>query len=272
MQTNKYDEYDLPQIAGKTEAGVTPGNSLGYTGEQADPALGLINLRARMYDPNLGRFLQWDRRTGLIAAPNLLNLFAYVSSNPLTRSDPTGLAGVPRDSAPVTNRGKSLVLLPSPGQNERVRTCGLLEPYDDSLDQDAETGISGPIPSPRFGDIEYEGDMDGSAAGAIPRWRPGSGQPGSRGAGASITRASEWVKYTGSLGRIPRQRPTGPLQYYVQTGQLRLAIKQGSAGKRGSENPHIEIRDATGQRIDIAGNPVTRRSPGNHTRIERDLP
>ena len=36
-------------------------------------------------------------------------------------------------------------------------------------------------------------------------------------------------------------------------------------------NPHVEIRNAQGERIDIAGNLVARKSPKNHTPIEYDL-
>lgn len=36
--------------------------------------------------------------------------------------------------------------------------------------------------------------------------------------------------------------------------------------------PHVEMRNAAGQRVDPFGNAVTRRSPGNHTPIEWDLP
>lgn len=51
-----------------------------------------------------------------------------------------------------------------------------------------------------------------------------------------------------------------------------MTIKQGSARTPGSENPHVELRNEQGQRIDSQGNPITRRSPGNHTPIEWDLP
>ncbi|MBI3973620.1 MAG: hypothetical protein HY332_20285 [Chloroflexi bacterium] len=47
----------------------------GYAGEQRD-ATGLLYLRARMYDPMLGRFLQRDPFVGLQAAPLTLNRFA----------------------------------------------------------------------------------------------------------------------------------------------------------------------------------------------------
>lgn len=34
---------------------------------------------------------------------------------------------------------------------------------------------------------------------------------------------------------------------------------------------YMSMRDATGQRIDPYDNPVTRKSPGNHTSIDWDL-
>ncbi len=51
----------------------------------------------------------------------------------------------------------------------------------------------------------------------------------------------------------------------------RLTIKSGTPRAPGSGAPHIEIRNAAGQRIDVYGNPVTNRSPGNHTPIIWDL-
>lgn len=53
---------------------------------------------------------------------------------------------------------------------------------------------------------------------------------------------------------------------------MRVSVKKGSARTVGSENPHVELRDATGQRILAYGNSVTRRSAGNHTPIIWDLP
>jgi hypothetical protein len=48
-------------------------------------------------------------------------------------------------------------------------------------------------------------------------------------------------------------------------------IKMGSARTPGSVLPHVELRDATGQRVDPWGNPVLRRSAANHTPIDWDL-
>lgn len=51
----------------------------------------------------------------------------------------------------------------------------------------------------------------------------------------------------------------------------RLTIKRGISRTPSSNNPHVEIRNAQGERIDIAGNLVARKSPKNHTPIEYDL-
>ena len=65
------------------------------------------------------------------------------------------------------------------------------------------------------------------------------------------------------------QTPTGPAKYVDENGVARMTIKHESPRTPGSEAPHVELRDANGQRIDPFGNPVTQRSDGNHTPIER---
>jgi len=56
--------------------------------------LGIYDYRHRMYDPDLGRFLQSDP-TGFDAGD--MNLFRYCGDDPVDRSDPTGLASSPDD-------------------------------------------------------------------------------------------------------------------------------------------------------------------------------
>jgi RHS repeat-associated protein len=47
-------------------------------------------LRARSYDPTLGRFLSRDSWPGSSSAPQTLDRYTYVADNPTTRSDPSG--------------------------------------------------------------------------------------------------------------------------------------------------------------------------------------
>jgi RHS repeat-associated protein len=61
----------------------------GFTDQEHDDELGLINMRGRMYDPKIGRFLSVDP---LVSDPSSqgFNRYSYVSNNPLNFTDPTG--------------------------------------------------------------------------------------------------------------------------------------------------------------------------------------
>jgi len=66
-----------------------------YTGEQRDAGTGLIYLRARYYDPALGRFISRDPAfIGEQSETQSLNPFIYVQNNPVNYVDPLGLADV----------------------------------------------------------------------------------------------------------------------------------------------------------------------------------
>ena len=67
-----------------------PPTLLGFAGELRDPS-GLIHLRARWYDPAVGRFMSRDPFPGAIAAPSSLGRFTYGSGSPSMRLDPSGL-------------------------------------------------------------------------------------------------------------------------------------------------------------------------------------
>ena len=61
----------------------------GYADEQMDSS-GLVNLRARSYDPSTGRFISQDTWEGDYQNPISLNKWVYGYSNPLKYSDPSG--------------------------------------------------------------------------------------------------------------------------------------------------------------------------------------
>jgi len=73
----------------KTVTGTT-NNPYRYAGYMFDDETGLYYLKSRYYDPETARFLQEDTYKGQANDPLSLNLYAYVSYNPLKYIDPTG--------------------------------------------------------------------------------------------------------------------------------------------------------------------------------------
>ncbi len=78
-----YDPYGNPRPGSAAPVGI------GYGGEWSDPT-GLINLRARAYDPITGRFTSRDTFAGVLSAPQSGNRYAYALANPLRYTDPSG--------------------------------------------------------------------------------------------------------------------------------------------------------------------------------------
>ena len=64
-------------------------NRILYTGQQYDQTSGQYYLRARYYNPVLGRFVQEDEYRG-----DGLNLYAYCKNNPVVYYDPSGFSSV----------------------------------------------------------------------------------------------------------------------------------------------------------------------------------
>ena len=64
------------------------GNEILYAGYRYDPETSLYQLRNRQYDPSTGRFLQRDPS----GYNGTMNSYGYAGGNPVTASDPLGLA------------------------------------------------------------------------------------------------------------------------------------------------------------------------------------
>jgi RHS repeat-associated protein len=65
-------------------------NAIRYAGEFYDDETGLYYLRARYYDPYIGRFISEDSYWGEDTNPLSLNLYTYTYNNPIMYIDPTG--------------------------------------------------------------------------------------------------------------------------------------------------------------------------------------
>ena len=63
---------------------------LTFNGQQTDGETGLVYLRARYYDPSVGRFQTKDPVQGCAGQPVTLNGYTYARNNPATFVDPKG--------------------------------------------------------------------------------------------------------------------------------------------------------------------------------------
>jgi RHS repeat-associated protein len=82
-----YDPFGVPVVAGDAS------NPYRFTGEAWDEEVELLNLRARYYQPETGRFVTKDPSGGNLWRPSTLNRYAYVTSNPVNHTDASGLEG-----------------------------------------------------------------------------------------------------------------------------------------------------------------------------------
>ncbi len=80
LNSYQYDAFGNTMTYAETVA-----NRFRYAGEQLDPITGQYYLRARYYDPTVGRFTQEDTYRG-----DGLNLYIYVANNPVSFVDPSG--------------------------------------------------------------------------------------------------------------------------------------------------------------------------------------
>ncbi|MCE5200454.1 MAG: RHS repeat-associated core domain-containing protein [Armatimonadota bacterium] len=69
--------------------GATWNNYL-FTGQMLDRTTGLYYLRARFYDPGVGRFISRDTIKGNENDPLSLHRYSYCVSDSVNRTDPTG--------------------------------------------------------------------------------------------------------------------------------------------------------------------------------------
>jgi RHS repeat-associated protein len=76
---------------GVAGAGSGSASAFRFVGRRLEPAVGLYDMRARVYAPGLGRFLQPDP----IGTDGGINLYAYVRNDPLNLTDPSGMVPLP---------------------------------------------------------------------------------------------------------------------------------------------------------------------------------
>ena len=99
------NEYVYDAFGNITSSKENVHNIFAYCGEQLDYATGQYYLRARFYNPVIGRFTQQDTYHG-----DGLNLYAYCQNNPMMYCDPTG-----HDSTSAADKKQLPMVIPQPG-------------------------------------------------------------------------------------------------------------------------------------------------------------
>jgi len=80
-----YDAYGNAVVASGSTV-----NPYRYSGERLDSDTGLYQLRARYYNPAVGRFISRDPFSGRVEAPVSRHRYLYADADPVNRMDPTG--------------------------------------------------------------------------------------------------------------------------------------------------------------------------------------
>ncbi len=222
----------------------------GYTGHLEDDDLQLTYMQQRYYDPVIGRFYSNDPVGFTASNPMMFNRYAYANNNPYKYVDPDGRTGVPFALTPMD------------------KGIGPTGQQDLTLEQQAigaamVVGAAAMlVPDP----------TDAILAGAVSKAAVGRGQQVGRIIKSDgSTKASDIKAKAESVGFKPTQSGNGPLKMVDEKGTARVTIKGGSDRAPGSQGPHVELKDSSGQRVNPAGESVTRRSSENHTPIKNDL-
>ena len=185
------------------------------------------------------------------------NLYAYAGNNPVSFSDPFGLTA--ESSCPPCIAIAIGVGIALYKQYYNAVRDGV------SLDANINENMANAVSEAGILGVAAQYAEAGLVAQEVA-----SGTQVASGA-KGVLRASELEAAAVEQGWTRSKTPSGPVKYTDKNGVVRLTLKRGSPRAPGSGAPHAEFRNATGERVDVNGNPTTRRSPANHTPIEYDI-
>jgi RHS repeat-associated protein len=100
LERRSYDAFGAKRNPDwtKTSAPLASTTMAGYTGHEDDEDLGLVNMKGRIYDPRIARFLTTDPLVSHPGFSQSWNPYSYVMNSPLKYIDPSGF----EDQAPIT--------------------------------------------------------------------------------------------------------------------------------------------------------------------------
>jgi RHS repeat-associated protein len=240
ISRTRYEPY------GATAGGATPG--IGFTGHVNDPETGLTYMQQRYYDPLAGRFMSvdpvlTDNNTGAS-----FNRYVYANNSPYNYIDPDGraaLAGVV--VAPIL-LGLGYKIATDP--QARAFAARVFNSVVGALKPGATT--SAPLLNSNASENQKGEKSNDGPAGESPTIDP-------KDVGGKS--AADIEKFAGEKGLEAKGDPKSGRGSFIDpvTGEQRILIHPD--GKGGG---HTHVNDASGQRLDINGKPVSPESPAAH--------
>jgi RHS repeat-associated protein len=97
LERRKYQPYGQRGEPSNPARAVAAGGGAyrqGFTGHEEDSEAGLLNMRGRLYEPRVGRFLTADPYVQAPFSGQAYNRYSYVFNNPLNLVDPSGFTAM----------------------------------------------------------------------------------------------------------------------------------------------------------------------------------
>ena len=112
LERRSYDAFGAKRNPNWTSKALTAMSTTtaGYTGHEDDEVLGLVNMKGRIYDPRLARFLTTDPLVSHPGFSQSWNPYSYVMNSPLKFVDPSGF-------------DTSTIVPPDAGQDMAIDYC-----------------------------------------------------------------------------------------------------------------------------------------------------
>lgn len=232
----------------------------GYTGHLKDEGSDLVYMKARFYDPQIGRFYSNDPVGFQANAPMMFNRYAYANNNPYRYVDPDGRNAVTAFGGAIYESAEGLFGV-GDGRADYGNLRGAL--YDGYNGQGSGAWAAAGQDALEIGGAIVGGAVLGKIgskiAGFFKRSKPSGGLP---------KNPNDLTKQGYTETSHPGAKKAGHRTFEKPGDKVRFDEgKPGSPGHEGTDHYHRYNPSSTGKRdqyLDKEGNPCCRGSDESH--------